>query len=67
MGELLCSIEQDRTPTIDARRNLESLALCFAAVASADTHAAGRPGYRASAAGVTGDHHELGAAYGRHD
>ncbi len=34
MGELLCSIEQGRTPSIDARRNLDSLALCFAAVAS---------------------------------
>lgn len=36
MGELLCSIEEDRTPSIDARRNLRSLALCFAAVASAE-------------------------------
>lgn len=35
MGELLCSIEENREPTISARRNLNSLALCFAAVASA--------------------------------
>jgi predicted dehydrogenase len=38
MGELLRSIEEKRTPTIDARRNLDSLALCFAAVASAERH-----------------------------
>lgn len=37
MGELLCSIEEDRTPTIDAARNLQSLAICFAAVASAES------------------------------
>lgn len=35
MAELLCAIEDDRTPTHDARGNLESLALCFAAIASA--------------------------------
>lgn len=40
MGELLCSIEEDRTPSIDAADNLKSLALCFAAVASSQT---GRP------------------------
>jgi predicted dehydrogenase len=44
MGELLCSIEQQRTPSIDARRNLQSLALCFAAVASADRHEPVVPG-----------------------
>ena len=37
MGELLCSIEENRTPTIDAARNLQSLAICFAAVASAES------------------------------
>ena len=36
MGELLCSIEEDRQPTISAEDNLQSLALCFAAVASAE-------------------------------
>ncbi len=40
MGELLCAIEEKRRCTIDARDNLESLALCFAAIASADS---GRP------------------------
>lgn len=36
MGELLCAIEEDRPPANDARSNLRSLALCFAAVESAD-------------------------------
>lgn len=36
MGELLCAIEQGREPTHSARNNLRSLALCFAAVASAE-------------------------------
>lgn len=36
MGELLCSIEDNRFPRIDAEDNLQSLALCFAAVASAE-------------------------------
>ncbi|MEY3285100.1 MAG: hypothetical protein RIR86_3113 [Acidobacteriota bacterium] len=36
MGELLCAIEQGRTPGHAARDNLRSLALCFAALASAD-------------------------------
>jgi predicted dehydrogenase len=36
MGELLCAIEEKRTPAHHARDNLESLALCFAAMASAD-------------------------------
>jgi predicted dehydrogenase len=36
MGELLCAIEGDREPTNSARNNLRSLALCFAAVASAE-------------------------------
>ncbi len=37
MGELLCAIEERRPCTINARDNLESLALCFAAIASADS------------------------------
>jgi predicted dehydrogenase len=40
MGELLRAVEEKREPTNGARDNLESLALCFAAIASADT---GRP------------------------
>lgn len=37
MGELLCSIEEQRPCSISAEDNLESLALCFAAIASADS------------------------------
>jgi predicted dehydrogenase len=44
MGELLCAIEQQREPTHGARNNLESLALCFAALASADSGVPVRPG-----------------------
>ncbi len=36
MGELLRSVEADREPSNSARDNLRSLALCFAAVASAE-------------------------------
>jgi predicted dehydrogenase len=36
MAELLCAIEEHREPTHSARNNLASLALCFAAVASAE-------------------------------
>ncbi len=36
MGELMCAIEEHREPTNSARNNLRSLALCFAAVASAE-------------------------------
>lgn len=36
MSELLCAIEAGRECSVSARDNLESLALCFAAVASAD-------------------------------
>ena len=35
MGELLCAIEEGREPSNSARDNLKSLALCFAAIASA--------------------------------
>jgi predicted dehydrogenase len=37
MGELLSAIEDNREPNNSARGNLRSLALCFAAVSSADT------------------------------
>jgi predicted dehydrogenase len=37
MGELLCAIEEGRSPSHNARDNLESLALCFAALASVDS------------------------------
>jgi predicted dehydrogenase len=40
MGELLCAIEEGREPAHSARANLRSLAICFAAMRSADT---GRP------------------------
>ncbi len=36
MSELLCAIEEDREPYHSARDNLTSLALCFAALRSAD-------------------------------
>jgi len=44
MGELLSAIEEDREPTNSARDNLESLALCFAATASAERHEPVVPG-----------------------
>lgn len=44
MGELLCSIEEDRLPSINAADNLKSLALCFAAVASSVSHEPVMPG-----------------------
>ncbi len=37
MAELLCAIEEDREPLNSARTNLASLALAFAAMASADS------------------------------
>jgi predicted dehydrogenase len=37
MGELLCAIEENRPPSHSARSVLDSLALCFAALASADS------------------------------
>ncbi|MCA9189658.1 MAG: Gfo/Idh/MocA family oxidoreductase [Pirellulaceae bacterium] len=40
MAELLGAIEENREPSISARSNLDSLALCFAAIASAES---GRP------------------------
>ena len=44
MAELLCAIEQNRPPSISARDNLRSLALCFAAVASAERGVPVEPG-----------------------
>lgn len=44
MGELLCAIEENREPTHSAKNNLRSLALCFAAVASAQQRAPVVPG-----------------------
>ncbi|HYO09424.1 MAG TPA: Gfo/Idh/MocA family oxidoreductase [Tepidisphaeraceae bacterium] len=37
MSELLCAIDENRRPYNDARDTLDGLAMCFAAVASADT------------------------------
>jgi predicted dehydrogenase len=44
MGEMLSAIEEDREPSNGARDNLKSLALCFAAAASADRHQPVVPG-----------------------
>lgn len=44
MGELLCAIEEKRPCSISAEDNLESLALCFAAIASAEQGRALVPG-----------------------
>lgn len=44
MGELLCAIEEKREPSNSARNNLRSLALCFAAIASSESHAPVVPG-----------------------
>ncbi len=44
MGELLCAIEENREPSNSARENLCSLAICFAAVKSADTGNPQTPG-----------------------
>lgn len=44
MAELLCAIEEKREPYNSARNNLRSLALCFAAVASAEQHRTVVPG-----------------------
>ncbi len=44
MAELLCAIEEDREPRNSARNNLRSLALAFAAIASAHEGGAKVPG-----------------------
>lgn len=52
MGELLCAIEEKREPANGARENLESLALCFAALASAERGEPVVPGSVRVAAGA---------------
>jgi hypothetical protein len=49
MGELLCAIEENRAPSHSARNNLDSLSLCFAALASADSGMPQIPGTIATA------------------
>jgi predicted dehydrogenase len=44
MGELLAAIEEERQPENSGRNNLRSLALCFAAIASAETGQPQQPG-----------------------
>ena len=44
MAELLCAIEENREPSNSARDNLRSLALCYAAVASAERNEPVVPG-----------------------
>jgi predicted dehydrogenase len=44
MCELLCAIEEKREPAHSARNNLQTLALCFAALSSADKQQPVRPG-----------------------
>jgi len=44
MGELLCAIAEKREPVNSARENLNSLALCFAAIAAATEGVAKAPG-----------------------
>jgi predicted dehydrogenase len=44
MGELLCAIEEGREPRNSAKNNLASLALCFAAIASANENRPVKPG-----------------------
>jgi len=44
MAELLCAIAENREPSNNARDNLKSLELCFAAVASADKRRPVTPG-----------------------
>ena len=50
MGELLCAIEQKRAPANSAEENLRGLAICFAAVRSADT---GEPQMVGKVRGIT--------------
>jgi predicted dehydrogenase len=44
MAELISAVAENRQPTNSARNNLASLALCFAAVASAERGEPVRPG-----------------------
>lgn len=52
MAELLCAIEEDRTPSNNARDNLRSLELAFAAIASAHDGTPHVPGSVRSLPGV---------------
>jgi predicted dehydrogenase len=52
MGELLCAIEEKRAPSHNARNVLDGLAVCFAAVASADTGSPQTPGHIRSVASL---------------
>ncbi|MER3555696.1 MAG: gfo/Idh/MocA family oxidoreductase [Meiothermus sp.] len=54
MGELLCSVEEQREPLNSARGNLKSLELCFAAIAAARSGTAQRPGEVRSLKALTG-------------
>jgi predicted dehydrogenase len=51
MGELLCAIEENRAPSHSARNTLDGLALCFAALASADSGLPQVPGSVTTASG----------------
>jgi len=44
MGELMCAVEADREPENSARDNLDSLELCYAAVAAAEDGEPKAPG-----------------------
>ncbi len=52
MGELLCAIEEKREPSNSAADNLKSLALCFAAVASSESHMPKFPGEVRTISGI---------------
>lgn len=54
MGELLCAIEENRTPYHHARGNLASLELCFAAIASSRDGQPRAPGEVRALPGVIG-------------
>jgi predicted dehydrogenase len=55
MGELLSAIEEGRAPVNNARDNLRSLALCFAAVASAEEKRPQTPGQVRRLPAITSD------------
>jgi predicted dehydrogenase len=55
MGELLCAIEEKREPSNSAADNLKSLALCFAAVASSESHMPKFPGEVRTIPGIDRD------------
>lgn len=55
MGELLCAIEEGRAPGNNARDNLRSLALSFAAVASAEEGRPQTPGQVRRLPAITSD------------